>query len=78
MRQFELLEDLRPGGNAKAVLLTWDGSRYVRSREIIVLHEFVGVHGNRGDRGYCHFSPESERWEAAAGLYQQVASWLPC
>ena len=75
LRQFELLESLEPGRSAKAVLLRWNGSRYHRSPEIVELHEFVGIHGAKGDRGFCFLSPESGRWEAASGLYQQVPQW---
>ena len=77
MRQFELLEDLSSGRSARAVLLEWNGRQYVRSKQIVELYDFVGVHGDRGDRGYMFYSPESQRWEAACGLYEQVASWLP-
>jgi hypothetical protein len=77
MEPFELLEDLRPGQRARAALLKWDGTKYIRSNERIDLHEFVGTHGDKGDRGYCFFSPHSKRWEAAAGLYEQVSGWLP-
>jgi hypothetical protein len=75
LRQFELLEDLEPRSTAKAALLRWDGRRYVRSPEIVELHEFVGIHGLKGDRGFCYLSPESGRWEAASGLYQQIPQW---
>ena len=75
LRRFELLENLEPGSVAKAALLTWDGSRYVRSRSIIDLHEFVGIHGLRGDRGFAFLSPESGKWEAASGLSQQSPQW---
>ncbi len=75
LRPFELMEDLPPGGRAKATLLRWDGMKYSRSREVIDLFEFVGIHGDKGDRGYAFYSPESQRWEAACGLYQQVAQW---
>jgi hypothetical protein len=76
-KPFELLEDLRPGQSAKAVLLRWDGGKYVRSDNHIDLNEFVGTHGDRGDRGYCFYSDESKRWEAASGLFEQVCGWLP-
>jgi hypothetical protein len=75
LKPFELLEDLEPGKKANAALLRWDGQRYVRSNEKIELHEFVGTHGNRGDRGYCFFSSDSKRWEAVSGLYEQVSQW---
>jgi hypothetical protein len=77
MRQFELMEDLRPGGSAKAILLKWNGQRYVVTNEQTTVFEFVGTHGHRGDRGYACYSPESERWEATSGLFEQVAGWLP-
>lgn len=77
IKMFELLEDLRPSGTAKAVLLKWDGEKYVRSNQKIELNEFVGTHGDRGDRGYCFYSDDSKRWEAASGLFEQVAGWLP-
>ena len=72
LRIFELLENLLPEGEASAVLLEWSGKSYIASRKTIELHEFVGTHGNRGDRGYCFFSPQSKRWETVSGLYQQV------
>jgi hypothetical protein len=77
MRQFELLEDLGAGRSARAALLEWNGRKYVRSRQIVELFDFVGMHGDRGDRGYMFYSPESQRWEAACGQYEQVAPWLP-
>jgi hypothetical protein len=77
MRQFELLEDLAPGRSARAVILKWDGKNYSRSNQVVQLHDFVGVHGDRGDRGYAFLSEESGQWEAAAGLFEQVAGWLP-
>lgn len=72
IKQFELLEDLKPESKAEAVLLKWDGHHYVRSKEKIELHNAVRTHGDRGDRGYCFFSEESNRWELLSGLYQQV------
>ncbi len=75
LRQFELINDLEPRSSAKATLLRWDGQRYVRTTEIIELHEFVGIHGLKGDRGFCFLSPDSGRWEAASGLYQQVPQY---
>ena len=77
MRQFELLEDLRPRGQAKAVLLRWSGEEYIRTGDQIELHEFLGSYGDRGDRGYTCFSPESGRWEVMSGLFEKGASWLP-
>lgn len=77
MRQFELLEDLSPSGSARACVMEWNGQQYVRSRQIVELHDFVGGNGDRGDRGYMFYSPESKRWEVACGLYEQVSSWLP-
>jgi hypothetical protein len=76
LKQFELLEDLRPGDRARAVLMTWNGQRYVRSHETIEVIDFVGQHGNAGDRGYAFLSPESGRWEVACGLYEQVMSGI--
>jgi hypothetical protein len=72
IRCFELMEDLPPEGIAKAVLLRWNGARYVRSKHVIEVRDFVQVHGNRGDRGYGIHSPESGYWEALAGLFQQA------
>lgn len=76
IRCFELLEDLVPAGTAKAVLLVWNGSRYVRSTENIVIHDFVNSHGDRGDRGYAFQSGESKNWETLSGLFQQVPGWM--
>lgn len=76
IRCFELLEDLIPAGSAKAVLLEWNGSRYVRSTETIVIHDFVNSHGDRGDRGYAYLSGDSKRWETLSGLFQQVPGWM--
>ncbi len=75
LRQFELIENLEPRSVAKAALLRWDGRRYVRTTEVVELHEFVGIHGSKGDRGFAYLSPESGYWEAASGLYQQVPQW---
>ncbi|HEY2838550.1 MAG TPA: hypothetical protein VGJ26_05350 [Pirellulales bacterium] len=75
LRRFELLENLESGGVAKAALLVWEGERYVRSKQIIDLHEFVGIHGLRGDRGFAFLSAESGKWEAASGLSQQIPQW---
>lgn len=77
IRQFELLEDLKPGQSATAILLSWNGGRYVRTRERIVLFDFVGQYGHRGQRGYGFHSAESGRWEAAGGLRDHVQNWLP-
>lgn len=77
MRQFELLENLKPGESAQAVLLGWNGGRYVPTQDRVVVFDFVGQHGARGDRGYGFYSPESGRWEVASGLNEQVAGWLP-
>jgi len=77
IRHFELLEDLGAGRSARAVLLKWNGKRYAPSGEQVQIFEFVGSHGDKGDRGYAFYSEESERWEAVCGLYEQVASWLP-
>jgi hypothetical protein len=77
IRQFELLENLGAGRSARAVLLKWNGQRYAPSGEKIEIHEFVGTHGDKGDRGYAFFSEESNRWEAVSGLFERVASWLP-
>jgi hypothetical protein len=75
IRCFELMEDLSPEGTAKAVLLRWNGQRYVRSKDAIEVRDFVHVHGNRGDRGYAIHSEESGYWEALAGLFQQVPTF---
>ncbi len=75
LRRFELLENLDAGGVAKAALLRWDGERYVRSKQVIDLCEFVGIHGVKGDRGFAFLSAESGRWEAACGLSQQAPQW---
>lgn len=72
IRQFELLEDLRPEGQARAVLMRWNGAAYVRSLERIELFDVIRSHGNEGDRGYCFFSAESNRWESLSGLFQQI------
>jgi hypothetical protein len=71
MRQFELMEDLRANESARAMLLVWNGRRYVRTKEIIEVFDFVGQHGTRGDRGYAFLSPESGCWEVASGLLEQ-------
>lgn len=73
--QFELLENLAPEGEAKAVLLRWNGQKYVRSSEVIMLHDVVRMHGDEGDRGYAFKSTESGNWEVLGGLYQQVSGF---
>jgi hypothetical protein len=78
MRKFELQENLEPNGSAKAVLLKWNGKKYVLSTsEPVVVFDFVGQHGTKRDRGYCFLSDESGQWEAACGLSEPVAQWLP-
>lgn len=77
LQQFELLEDLRPFGSAKAVLLRWNGRQYIRTNEEIELFEFVGTHGYRRNRGYARYSEESSKWEAMGGMQEPVDSWLP-
>jgi len=72
IRHFELLQDLRPEGYSMAILLKWDGKDYVRSDEKIELHDAVRSHGNRGDRGFCFFSTDSNRWESLSGLFQKI------
>ena len=77
IRCYELLEDLSPRGEARAVLLRWSKTGYVRTTEGIMVHDFVDTHGGRGDRGYAFKSDESGKWEALSGLYQQVPGWMP-
>lgn len=72
MRQFELLDDLREGDSAPAVLLSWNGKRYIRTEEKVQVHDFVGQRGHRGDRGYAFLSTESGKWEVASGLHEQA------
>ncbi len=72
LKPFELLDDLEPLGKANAVLLKWDGSRYVKSQNKIELHDICSTHGDRGDRGYCFLSSMSNLWETVSGLYQQA------
>ena len=63
--------------SAKAVLLKWNGERYARTSEEVVIHDFVDTHGDKGDRGYGFLSPESGRWETVSGLFEQSAGWMP-
>ena len=72
MRVFQLLEDLQPFDSARAVLLKYNGKEYVRTSEEIRVHEHVGSHGDRGERGYTFLSTESECWEVASGVFQQI------
>lgn len=74
IRQFELLDDLASRESARAILLVWNGRNYVRTKEIVQVHDFVGQHGFHGDRGYAFLSPESGLWEVASGLHEQVMS----
>lgn len=74
-RMFELREELTPYRSARAVLLKFNGFEYVPTREEVRVHEFVGCHGDKGDRGYAFLSQQSELWEVACGLFQQVAGW---
>jgi hypothetical protein len=71
LKQFELLDELRPNETAQAVLLQWNGQRYERTRKVVELADFVGQHGHIGDRGYAFHSPESGRWEVAFGLNEE-------
>lgn len=68
---FELLENLEAGQTAKAQVLQWTGTRYLRNGPVITLHDFVGEHGIAGDRGYCVQSDVSGLWEAVSGLFSQ-------
>jgi hypothetical protein len=77
LRQFELLEDLRPFGSADAVLMKWNGGQYVRTQEKIQIFDFIGARGDRHDRGYARQSMESLKWEAISGLQEPKESWLP-
>lgn len=70
---FELLEHLLPLSQASAVLLEWRGQVYVPSQKTILVHDFLGKHGSRGDRGYCFMSAQSNSWEIVGGLHEQVA-----
>jgi hypothetical protein len=72
LRQFELLEDLQPNETARAVLMKFNGSTYVRSDEVVLLHDFIGSHGERTNRGYAFKSEESGHWEVASGLFQNA------
>ena len=71
IRQFELLSDLPPRGDAKAVLLEWNGKEYVKSATEVTVYEFVKQHGRTGDRGYAFHSEASDRWEVLSGLFEQ-------
>jgi hypothetical protein len=77
LRQFELLDDLKPFESARAVLLKWDGQKYARTDERIEVYEFIGIHGHRGDRGFARHSDESQKWEVMSGMQEAVSSWLP-
>lgn len=77
LRQFELLEDLRPFGSAKASLLRWNGARYVVTADEIEVFDFIGTQGQRKDRGYTRFIPESTKWEAISTLSSPTANWMP-
>jgi hypothetical protein len=77
LQQFELLEELRPLSSAPAVLLRWNGCSYVRTPEKIEIFDFIGVHGDRFDRGYARHSTDSQKWEAVGGLRQPAENWLP-
>lgn len=68
---FELRERLEAGRSAQAQVLQWNGTAYARSGPIITLHDFVGEHGDTGDRGYCIESEVSGRWEVVSGLFSQ-------
>ncbi len=71
LQLFELNEVLEPEGVAKAVLLHWDGERYVtRGGKHILVHSFAGAHGLAGDRGYC-FLGDSTRWEVVRLISEQ-------
>ena len=77
LRHFELLEDLRPFESAKAILLRWNGARYITTGEEIQVVDFIGTHGHRKDRGYTRFIPESDKWEAISALSSPASNWLP-
>lgn len=68
---FELTEELESGRTAEARLLKWDGAKYILSRKTITIYDFVGSHGQVGDRGYCVQSVMSQQWEVVSGLFSQ-------
>jgi hypothetical protein len=69
IRVFQLLEALEAGKSARARLLDWNGEMYrPRTLAEVRVHDFVGEHGQPGDRGYCFMSDESHRWEVLSGL----------
>ncbi|HEY4309254.1 MAG TPA: hypothetical protein VGN12_07360 [Pirellulales bacterium] len=69
IRIFELLEELIADSSARARLLRWSGREYSSASLLTVtVHDFVGEHGVRGDRGYCFFSEDSQRWEVLGTL----------
>ena len=68
---FELVDQLDPGQNAKALLLKWNGTNYsTRGAKTIIVHSFGGSHGVPGERGYC-FLGDSARWEVVGELVNQ-------
>ena len=73
MQIFELVEELEPGKQAKALLLKWNGTAYAtRGAKPIIVHSFGGSHGIAGDRGYC-FLGDSASWEVVGGLVNNTA-----
>jgi hypothetical protein len=68
LRMFKLVESLEAGRSARAQLLNWDGERYVEENLEVLVFDYIGETGLRGERGYCFFSEISERWEVLNGL----------
>ncbi len=68
---FELIDELEEGRTASARLLRWDGKTYVPSNKTVTIYDYVGSHGQPGDRGYCVQSVMSQQWEVVCGLFPQ-------
>lgn len=70
VRRFELTAALTEGGSANAKAVFWDGADWtvLASGTFKVYDSVARNAGSIGDRGFCCFMPDSQRWEVVGRL----------
>lgn len=68
LRRYRLTETLTAGGSAAAVFVAWDAAdgEYEDTTQTFTLYSFSSATGSEGDKGYCYYSADRQRWEAIA------------
>lgn len=66
LRRYRLTETLTAGGSAAAVFVAWDAAdgEYEDTTQTFTLYSFSTATGSEGDKGYCYYSADRQRWEA--------------